>query len=75
MTKVLEFFTDFKYNGRFVNVEITENKGRDRKRKKGRGRRNSESGRKNNSFRSDKSSSKRGKKKNLGSSRPRRSRR
>lgn len=38
--KVLAFFTDFKYNGRFVNVEITENKGgkrgggkrRDRKR-------------------------------------------
>ncbi|WP_299521250.1 DEAD/DEAH box helicase [Winogradskyella sp.] len=39
--KVLNFFTDFKYNGRFVNVEVTENKGRsgrrDRKRsKKGR---------------------------------------
>ncbi|WP_299367610.1 DEAD/DEAH box helicase [Winogradskyella sp.] len=26
--KVLTFFTDFKYNGRFVNVEITENRGR-----------------------------------------------
>ncbi|MGJ5641166.1 DEAD/DEAH box helicase [Formosa sp. S-31] len=25
--KVLEFFTDFKHNGRFVNVEKTENKG------------------------------------------------
>ena len=26
--KVLNFFTDFKYNGRFMNVEITQNKGR-----------------------------------------------
>ena len=30
--KVLAFFTDFKHNGRFVNVEVTENKGRDRNR-------------------------------------------
>jgi len=38
--KVLDFFTDFKYNGRFVNVEITENKGgRDRNRGRG-GKRN-----------------------------------
>jgi ATP-dependent RNA helicase DeaD len=37
--KVLDFFTDFKHNGRFVNVEITENKGRDRNRGRG-GRRN-----------------------------------
>ncbi len=35
--KVLAFFTDFKENGRFVNVEETENKRRDRNR--GRGRR------------------------------------
>lgn len=26
--KVLAFFTDFKYDGRFVNVEVSENKGR-----------------------------------------------
>ena len=26
--KVLDFFTDFKYNGRFVNVEVSENTGR-----------------------------------------------
>lgn len=26
--KVLAFFTDFKYEGRFVNVEVSENKGR-----------------------------------------------
>ncbi|MDU8886400.1 DEAD/DEAH box helicase [Yeosuana sp. MJ-SS3] len=38
--KVLDFFSDFKYNGRFVNVEITENKGgRDRNRGRG-GKRN-----------------------------------
>lgn len=39
--KVLAFFTDFKYNGRFVNVEVSENKGRGRgsKRDKGRGKR------------------------------------
>ncbi|NRA94006.1 MAG: DEAD/DEAH box helicase [Psychroserpens sp.] len=28
--KVLAFFTDYKHNGRFVNVEISENKGRSR---------------------------------------------
>ena len=28
--KVLAFFTDYKHNGRFVNVEITENKGGNR---------------------------------------------
>ncbi|GAB5564608.1 MAG: DEAD/DEAH box helicase [Winogradskyella sp.] len=34
--KVLDFFTDFKYNGRYVNVEISENKGRSgRKRSRG----------------------------------------
>ena len=26
--KVLDFFTDFKHNGRFVNVEVSENRGR-----------------------------------------------
>ena len=38
--KVLAFFTDFKYNGRFVNVEVSEDKGRDRNRGRGRGGRN-----------------------------------
>ncbi len=33
--KILEFFTDFKNNGRFVNVEETESKGRDRNRGRG----------------------------------------
>ena len=37
--KVLAFFTDFKQNGRFINVEITEDRGgRDRKRGGGRRR-------------------------------------
>ncbi|GAA3568056.1 DEAD/DEAH box helicase [Snuella lapsa] len=36
--KVLTFFTDFKHNGRFVNVEVSENRGRGGKRDgKGRG--------------------------------------
>ena len=35
--KVLAFFTDFKYNGRFVNVEVSEDRGRSRNRGKGRG--------------------------------------
>ncbi|WP_115461403.1 DEAD/DEAH box helicase [Winogradskyella aurantiaca] len=37
-TKVLEFFQDFKYNGRFVNVEISENpESRKKRRKSSRG--------------------------------------
>ncbi|MUU78285.1 DEAD/DEAH box helicase [Winogradskyella endarachnes] len=38
--KVLEFFTDFKHNGRFVNVEVSENRGRSGggRRDRGRGR-------------------------------------
>ncbi len=39
--KVLAFFTDFKYEGRFVNVEVSENRGGGRRRddKRGGGRR------------------------------------
>ena len=37
--KVLEFFTNFKQDGRFINVEITEKKSRDRNRGGGGGRR------------------------------------
>jgi len=33
--KVLAFFNDFKYNGRFVNVEVSEDKGRSRNRGRG----------------------------------------
>ncbi|WP_422103787.1 DEAD/DEAH box helicase [Winogradskyella sp.] len=36
--KVLSFFTDFKYNGRFVNVELTENRGRSGGGRRDRGR-------------------------------------
>ena len=35
--KVLEFFTDFKQDGRFINVEITEKKSRERNRRGGGG--------------------------------------
>jgi len=37
--KVLAFFTDFKHNGRFVNVEVSENKGGGRNRNRGGDRR------------------------------------
>ncbi|MGB0980972.1 MAG: DEAD/DEAH box helicase [Winogradskyella sp.] len=37
--KVLAYFTDYKYEGRFVNVEVSENKGRGGRRDGGRGRR------------------------------------
>ena len=84
MTKVLEFFTDFKYNGRFVNVEITENKGRDRNRNRGGKRRRSNDNRpprgekrsfSKNKGRRDSGSKRSGKKSATGISRPRRSRR
>jgi ATP-dependent RNA helicase DeaD len=42
--KVLAFFTDFKHNGRFVNVEVSENKGGGRNRNRGGDRRRSGSG-------------------------------
>ena len=35
--KVLAFFTDFKKDGRFVNVEVSEDRGRSKNRGKGRG--------------------------------------
>ncbi|RLD29473.1 MAG: ATP-dependent helicase [Bacteroidetes bacterium] len=38
--KVLAFFTDFKQNGRFVNVEVSEDRGRNRNRGRGGKRRN-----------------------------------
>ncbi len=59
MEKVLAFFTDFKQNGRFINVEITEDKGRSRNRgrggRKGGSRRSGD--RKRNDKRSDSRSS------------------
>lgn len=89
--KVLAFFTDFKHNGRFVNVEITEDKpnrggrGRGRRRddRKGGGdrRRNDRrsSGPRNDSKRNDRRRSdnneSRSRRSDAGASRPRRSRR
>ncbi|WP_274475677.1 DEAD/DEAH box helicase [Mangrovimonas aestuarii] len=72
LPKVLEFFTDFKYNGRYVNVEISEETAR----KKGRGGRNGkrrDGGRDSGKRRASENRSNR---RNAGgSSRPRRSRR
>jgi ATP-dependent RNA helicase DeaD len=82
--KVLGFFTDFKHNGRFVNVEVSENRsrgGRRDSRKGGRRRDDRKSGPsftsgKKGGRRSDqKSKSKRSKSGDFASSRPRRSRR
>ncbi|WP_111683969.1 DEAD/DEAH box helicase [Winogradskyella tangerina] len=81
--KVLSFFTDFKYNGRFVNVEITENRGRSGggKRDRKRGRRNrDEQPRGERRSRRSKDSGRRGasgskKNRRSASDRPRRSRR
>jgi len=76
--KVLDFFTDYKYNGRFVNVEVSENRkgGRRRDGRRG-GKRDGKrnfSNNKNEGKRSDKKF-KRSNSENFGSSRPRRSRR
>ena len=40
MPKVLEFFNDFKLNGRYINVEITEKKDRCRQRRRGKQKHN-----------------------------------
>ncbi len=77
--KVLSFFNDFKHNGRFVNVEVSEDKGRKGNRKYrgkrdgnfGASRRRETSGRRSNS----QSQSRRSSNGSTGSSRPRRSRR
>ncbi|WP_242087391.1 DEAD/DEAH box helicase [Aestuariivivens sediminis] len=79
--KVLNFFTDFKYNGRFVNVEVSENRGnskrRDRKRN-GSNRNFKQNDSKNRTERrstSGKSKPRRSKSNDFAASRPRRSRR
>ena len=73
MPKVIEFFSDFKQNGRYVNVEITEKQDRSRQRRNGKRRNDGKKARghftKGRKRRS--SDFKRG----AGSSRPRRSRR
>ncbi|APY11783.1 ATP-dependent RNA helicase [Seonamhaeicola sp. S2-3] len=77
--KVLDFFTDFKHNGRFVNVEISENRSRSRKRdgRRSGGRRDDKrnGSKRNDSRRSSDKKSKRSNSGNFAASRPRRSRR
>jgi ATP-dependent RNA helicase DeaD len=73
MPKVLEFFSDFKQNGRYINVEITEKQDRSRQRRKGKRRNDSQKSRGNFSKgRKQRSSDF---KKGSGHSRPRRNRR
>jgi len=63
--KILQFFTDFKHEGRFVNVEVSEDKGRSggRSRKRSGGKRNDSGGgkrrRRNDNPRGEKRSSRR----------------
>lgn len=75
--KVLAFFTDFKHNGRFINVEVSENKGgRSGGRKRDRGRRRDDKPRgERRSRRSDKPDFGGDRKRRSSSDRPRRNRR
>ncbi|MDO5970092.1 DEAD/DEAH box helicase [Flavivirga aquimarina] len=70
--KVLAFFTDFKHNGRFVNVEVSENRGGGRRNDRNRGRKRDDrkGGRRRDERRSD--SGNRGeRRRSEGSSKPR----
>lgn len=81
--KVLEFFTDFKHDGRFVNVEVSEDKGRQRTRSRGKGRDKGKRKESSSNFfdapkrekRSDKGGKREKRKTKSGLDRPRRSRR
>jgi len=84
--KVLDFFTDFKYNGRFVNVEVSENTGRGGGRRKGgrgrrkgddkpRGERRSRRSASNNTNKDERRGRRSDKSRFKGSERPRRNRR
>jgi ATP-dependent RNA helicase DeaD len=73
--KVLTFFTDYKHEGRFVNVEVTENKGKSRSGRRDNFKKND---RRQGDSRRRKPEQPRGdrrKRSNAGSERPRRSRR
>jgi len=73
--KVLAFFTDFKYEGRFVNVEVSENRGGGGRRdRKGGGRRRDDKrgGGRREGRRSD-SGNRRERRRSEGNSKPRRS--
>ncbi|GAA3653624.1 DEAD/DEAH box helicase [Flavivirga jejuensis] len=72
--KVLAFFTDYKHEGRFVNVEISENRGGGRRNDRNRGRRRDD--RKGGGRREDKkynSGNRNERRRSDGDSRPRRS--
>ncbi|MDO5977654.1 DEAD/DEAH box helicase [Flavivirga spongiicola] len=72
--KVLAFFTDFKHNGRFVNVEVSENRGGGRRNDRNRGRRRDD--RKGGGRRDDRRSSsgnRSERRRSEGASKPRRS--
>ena len=73
LSKILEFFSDFKKDGRYINVEITDKKNRSRKKRRGKGRNDN----RKNDANSKRSSSKKSKeyKKDFKNSRPRRNRR
>ena len=73
MPKVLEFFSDFKQNGRYINVEITEKQDRSRQRRKGKRRHDSQKSRGN--FSKGRSRRSSDFKQGSGRSRPRRNRR
>ena len=73
MPKVLEFFSDFKQNGRYINVEITEKQDRSRQRRKGKKRNDGQKARGHFSRRRNRRSS--DFKQGVGQSRPRRNRR
>lgn len=73
MPKVLEFFSDFKQNGRYINVEITEKQDRSRQRRKGKKRNDGQKARGDFSRRRNRRSS--DFKQGVGQSRPRRNRR
>ena len=73
MPKVLEFFSDFKQNGRYVNVEITEKQDRSRQRRNGKRRNDGKKAR--GHFTKGRKRRSSDFKQGAGSSRPRKSRR
>jgi ATP-dependent RNA helicase DeaD len=73
--KILAFFTDFKHEGRFVNVEVSENRGgggRRNDRRGGGGRRNGQGGGRRDDRKSD-SGNRSDRRRSEGKSKPRRS--
>ncbi|CAH8289913.1 ATP-dependent RNA helicase DeaD [Mariniflexile fucanivorans] len=74
--KILAFFTDYKHNGRFVNVEVSENRGgggRRNDRRSGGRRDGGNRSERRSSSRSDSSRGERSERRSSGESRPRRS--